>query len=106
MDALARVGLAELADKLPEELSGGQGQRVAMARAMAVRPQLLLADEPTGQLDRSTGKALIDCLLEWLAGSRSALVIATHDPAVAERMAAVWLMDHGRLSSPTAGGER
>jgi predicted ABC-type transport system involved in lysophospholipase L1 biosynthesis ATPase subunit len=106
MDALARVGLAELADKLPEELSGGQGQRVAMARAMAVRPQLLLADEPTGQLDRSTGKALIDCLLEWLAGSRTALVIATHDPAVAERMAAIWRMDHGWLSSPIGGGER
>ena len=106
MDALARVGLAELAEKLPEELSGGQGQRVAMARAMAVRPQLLLADEPTGQLDRSAGKALIDCLLEWLAGSRTALVVATHDPAVAERMAAVWRMDHGRLSSPIAGDER
>jgi predicted ABC-type transport system involved in lysophospholipase L1 biosynthesis ATPase subunit len=99
MDALTRVGLAGLAEKLPEELSGGQGQRVAMARAMAARPQLLLADEPTGQLDRLTGRALIDCLLEWLADSRTALVIATHDPAVAERMAAVWRMDHGHLLS-------
>jgi ABC-type lipoprotein export system ATPase subunit len=103
MDTLARVGLAELAEKLPEELSGGQGQRAAMARAMAVRPQLFLADEPTGQLDQSTGKALIDCLLEWLAGSRTALVIATHDPAVAERMADVWRMDHGHLLSPNRG---
>jgi predicted ABC-type transport system involved in lysophospholipase L1 biosynthesis ATPase subunit len=103
MDALTRVGLAGLAEKLPEELSGGQGQRVAMARAMAARPQLLLADEPTGQLDRSTGKALIDCLLEWLAGSPVALVIATHDPVVAERMAAVWRMDHGHLLSPIGG---
>src|SRR3984893_2479309 len=106
MDALARVGLTELAQKLPEELSGGQGQRVAMARAMAVRPQLFLADEPTGQLDQSTGKALIDCLLEWLAGSRTALVIATHDAAVAERMAEVWRMDHGRLLPSIAGDER
>jgi ABC-type lipoprotein export system ATPase subunit len=106
MDALTRVGLADLAEKLPEELSGGQGQRVAMARAMAVRPQLFLADEPTGQLDQSTGKALIDCLLEWLAGSRTALVIATHDPAVAERMADVWRMDHGRLLPPIMGDER
>jgi ABC-type lipoprotein export system ATPase subunit len=106
MDALARVGLAGLAERLPEELSGGQGQRVAMARAMAMRPQLLLADEATGQLDRSTGKALIDCLLEWLAGSRTALVMATHDPAVAERMAAVWRMDHGHLSAPLAENEQ
>jgi predicted ABC-type transport system involved in lysophospholipase L1 biosynthesis ATPase subunit len=106
MDALSRVGLTELAEKLPEELSGGQGQRVAMARAMAVRPQLFLADEPTGQLDQSTGKALIDCLLEWIAGSRTALVIATHDPAVAERMEDVWRMDHGHLLPPIAGGER
>jgi ABC-type lipoprotein export system ATPase subunit len=106
MDALTRVGLAEFAKKLPEELSGGQGQRVAMARAMALRPQLFLADEPTGQLDQSTGKALIDCLLEWFAGSRTALVIATHDPAVAERMTDVWRMDHGRLLPPIVGDER
>jgi ABC-type lipoprotein export system ATPase subunit len=103
MNALTRIGLADLAEKLPEELSGGQGQRVAMARAMAVRPQLFLADEPTGQLDQSTGKALIDSLLEWLAGSRAALVIATHDPTVAERMTEVWRMDHGHLLSPIAG---
>jgi putative ABC transport system ATP-binding protein/lipoprotein-releasing system ATP-binding protein len=103
--ALAQVGLAELAEKLPEELSGGQGQRVAMARAMAVRPKLLLADEPTGQLDQSTGKALIDALLEWLSGSQTALVIATHDPAVAERMADVWRMEHGHLLSSTAGDD-
>lgn len=101
MDALDRVGLAELAEKLPQELSGGQGQRVAMARAIAARPQLLLADEPTGQLDQATGRALIDGLLGWLAGSEIALVIATHDLAIAERMDRVWRMDHGRLCSMT-----
>lgn len=106
MAALARVGLADLAEKLPEELSGGQGQRVAMARAMAARPQLLLADEPTGQLDQTTGRALIDCLLEWLLGSRTALVVATHDVTVAERMEQLWRLDHGRLSSPATGGGR
>jgi ABC-type lipoprotein export system ATPase subunit len=106
MEALDWVGLAHLAEKLPEELSGGQEQRVAMARAMAVRPQLFLADEPTGQLDQATGQALIDCLLEWLAGSRTALVVATHDPAVAERMKDIWRMDHGHLLSPTAEDER
>jgi predicted ABC-type transport system involved in lysophospholipase L1 biosynthesis ATPase subunit len=103
MDALDKVGLADLAEKLPEELSGGQGQRVAMARAMAARPQLLLADEPTGQLDQVTGRALIDSLLDWLAGSPTALVLATHDLAVAERTNQLWRMDHGRLSSPTSG---
>lgn len=99
MEALERVGLADLAEKLPEELSGGQGQRVAMARAIAARPQLLLADEPTGQLDQATGRALIDGLLSWLAGSRTALVIATHDLTIAECMDRVWRMDHGHLSA-------
>lgn len=106
MDALERVGLADLAKKLPEELSGGQGQRVAMARAMAVRPQLLLADEPTGQLDQATGRVLLDCLFEWLSGSPTAFVVATHDPAVAERMETIWRMDHGHLCFPASGGER
>lgn len=97
--ALDLVGLAGLAEKLPEELSGGQGQRVAMARAVAARPQLLLADEPTGQLDEATGLALMDGLLGWLAGSRTALVVATHDSTVAARMEQVWHMDHGHLHS-------
>lgn len=101
MEALDRVGLAGLADKLPEELSGGQGQRVAMARAMAAHPLLLLADEPTGQLDQTTGRALMDCLLEWLSGSPTALVLATHDPAVAERIGQVWHMEHGHLCTLT-----
>ena len=106
MSVLDHVGLVDLADQLPEELSGGQGQRVAMARAMAAHPQLLLADEPTGQLDQATGRALIDSLLGWLAGSRIALVIATHDPTIAERMDQVWRMEHGRLSPPVGGNAR
>jgi lipoprotein-releasing system ATP-binding protein len=106
MDALERVGLASLAGKLPEELSGGQGQRVAVARAIAGHPQLLLADEPTGQLDQAGGRALMDVLLGWLAGSQTALVIATHDLAVAERLSKVWHMDHGRLSLSDAGAAR
>jgi predicted ABC-type transport system involved in lysophospholipase L1 biosynthesis ATPase subunit len=77
-----------------------------MARAMAAHPQLLLADEPTGQLDQATGRALIDSLLGWLAGSRIALVIATHDPTIAERMDQVWRMEHGRLSPPVGGNAR
>lgn len=103
MEALDQLGLADLAEKLPEELSGGQGQRVAMARAIVAQPQLLLADEPTGQLDQSTGGSLIDWLLDRLAGSQTALVVATHDSAIAERMNRVWRMDHGRLTSPVSG---
>jgi putative ABC transport system ATP-binding protein/lipoprotein-releasing system ATP-binding protein len=103
MKALDQIGLADLAEKLPEELSGGQAMRVAMARAMAARPRLLLADEPTGQLDQATGRALIDGLFAWLAESRTALVLATHDPAVAGRMDQIWRMEHGRLCSPVGG---
>jgi lipoprotein-releasing system ATP-binding protein len=105
MAALDRLGLAALARKLPEELSGGQGQRVAVARAIVVRPKLLLADEPTGQLDQATGQELIGWLLEWLVDSRAALVLATHDPGVARRMDHVWRVEHGRLVQPP-GGER
>ena len=70
-EILVRLGLMARMRHLPAQLSGGQQQRVAIARALVGRPQLLLADEPTGQLDRATGQALIDCLLDWLAGSRS-----------------------------------
>ena len=93
--ALERIGLAGIADKLPEELSGGQTQRVAMARALAYRPALILADEPTGQLDHVTAQHLFDVLLAALAGTDTALVVATHDLSVAERMRMVWHMRHG-----------
>ncbi len=95
--ALERLELEDLAGKLPEELSGGQAQRVALARALATRPRLLLADEPTGQLDHATARRLFDVLLEALEGTGTALVVATHDPAVAERLATLWRIDHGVL---------
>jgi putative ABC transport system ATP-binding protein/lipoprotein-releasing system ATP-binding protein len=98
--ALESVGLAAIADKLPDELSGGQAQRVGLARALALRPRLVLADEPTGQLDRPTAQLAMDALLEALVGSDTALVVATHDPAVAARLDASWRLDHGRLSVP------
>jgi lipoprotein-releasing system ATP-binding protein len=97
LEALLRMDLAALADKLPEELSGGQAQRVAVARALAVRPKLILADEPTGQLDRPTAQHLFDVLLATLAGTDTALVVATHDQTLAERLDQVWHMRHGRL---------
>ncbi|WP_211454334.1 ABC transporter ATP-binding protein [Collimonas antrihumi] len=96
-DALTTFGLENLARKLPEQLSGGQMQRVAMARAIVGNPNVILADEPTGQLDGPTGRALLDALLAHLAGTQTALVIATHDPAVAERMERMWQMERGTL---------
>ena len=98
--ALAGVGLADIADKLPDELSGGQAQRVGLARAIALRPRLVLADEPTGQLDQPTAQQAMDALLHSLEGSDAALVVATHDPAVARRLNTVWRMDHGVLTLP------
>lgn len=96
---LLQLGLADLSNKLPEELSGGQAQRVAMARALIVRPKLLIADEPTGQLDTRTSMAFLDIVLDHLEETQSALVVATHDGKVAQRMRQRWTMQHGRLSS-------
>jgi lipoprotein-releasing system ATP-binding protein len=103
--ALATFGLENLARKLPEELSGGQMQRVAMARAIVGNPRVILADEPTGQLDQPTGQALLDALIAHLEGSDSALVVATHDPSVAARMDAVWRIEHGVLVEPAEARE-
>ncbi len=97
LNALERVRLTALVDKLPEELSGGQAQRVAVARALASRPQLILADEPTGQLDHPTAQYLFDVLLASLEGTDTALVVATHDMSIAERMQTIWHMQHGHL---------
>ena len=97
---LQRFGLADLAEKLPEQLSGGQAQRVAMVRAVAGNPSLLLADEPTGQLDQATASQLLDALLAYLDRGPTALVIATHDARVAARMGVIWHMFHGILEVP------
>ena len=101
MEALEKIQLEAVAHKLPEELSGGQAQRVAVARALAYRPKLILADEPTGQLDRSTAQLLFDVLLDTLEHTDTALVVATHDMSVAERLHNRWFMEHGILNVPT-----
>jgi putative ABC transport system ATP-binding protein/lipoprotein-releasing system ATP-binding protein len=98
-DALERLGLLELAAKLPEEISGGQAQRVAVARALAGEPSLILADEPAGQLDRASGAIVVDVLLAAAAHAGAALVVSTHDPTVAERLPDVWEMHSGRLTT-------
>jgi ABC-type lipoprotein export system ATPase subunit len=96
-DALARVGLAELAAKLPEELSGGQSQRVAVARVLAATPRLILADEPTGQLDHPTASGVVDVLMNAATDAGAALLVSTHDPRIAERLPNRWDIDSGRL---------
>jgi putative ABC transport system ATP-binding protein/lipoprotein-releasing system ATP-binding protein len=99
--ALERLDLLELADKLPEEISGGQAQRVAVARGLAGSPRLILADEPTGQLDRHSAAAVVDVLLEAAEHSGAALVVCTHDLAVADRLPDRWEMRSGQLTSST-----
>lgn len=83
--------------KLPEELSGGQAQRAGLARAFVGTPQLVLADEPTGQQDVATAGRVMDAILARAALDGIALMIATHDSAVAERLPARWSMRDGRL---------
>src|SRR5205085_8345012 len=80
---LERVGVAEQADKLPSALSGGEQQRIAIARALANDPPLILADEPTGNLDSSNGRHVLDLLLHVRKSRNVTLVLVTHDPAVA-----------------------
>ena len=97
LTALKDIGLDALADKLPEELSGGQAQRVAVARILAARPKLIIADEPTGQLDHPTAQGLFDVLLTVLAKTDTALVVTTHDPKIADRLQIIWKMHYGTL---------
>lgn len=102
LQALDRLEIGELARKLPEELSGGQAQRVAVARVLACRPSLILADEPTGQLDQQTGQRVVSVLLAAAEQCDAALVIATHDPAMAQRLPVRWQMVDGRLTTTSA----
>ncbi|MEW6420780.1 MAG: ABC transporter ATP-binding protein [Deinococcota bacterium] len=101
---LERLALHSLAHQLPEELSGGQAQRVAVARALVTHPRLILADEPTGQLDSATAQRLLDVLLASL-GPDVALVMATHDLHAAHRMDTLWRMQDRQLISVTHGPE-
>lgn len=102
-DAVRAVGLDGMADRMPGELSGGQAQRVAIARTLAHAPRLLIADEPTGQLDRATAQEVLDAILARSHPDQTAIVIATHDPAVAARMTTVWRMEHGHLHTEGGG---
>jgi putative ABC transport system ATP-binding protein len=94
---LEQVGLGERAHHYPVQLSGGEQQRVALARAVALDPPLLLADEPTGNLDSATGAAIIDLLFALNRERGSTLLLVTHDPALAERAERVVSLRDGRV---------
>ncbi|TNI71627.1 ABC transporter ATP-binding protein [Aeromonas media] len=101
---LEDLGLDNRADHRPAELSGGQRQRVAIARAMAMAPRLILADEPTGNLDSRSGEEVIT-LLEGLNREQGiTLMVVTHDPRLGERAGRRISMDDGRISSDSGGG--
>ncbi len=105
-DALARaraeleqMGLGERLDHYPAQLSGGEQQRVALARALSPRPSLLIADEPTGNLDEATGRAIMDLMFDPSARRGATLALVTHDPALAERCDRVIRMRSGAIEA-------
>ncbi|UQX86622.1 ABC transporter ATP-binding protein [Jatrophihabitans telluris] len=106
MESLRLLGISGLATSLPEQISGGQAQRVAIARALVSQPRLMLADEPTGQLDHATAALVLDVLLQACDALGAALVISTHDPVISARLEQRWTMSDGVLlgNSGTFGG--
>ncbi len=99
---LEAVGLGHRLTHYPAQLSGGEQQRVAIARATAPRPPLIFADEPTGNLDATTGAGIVELLFARRAETGATLVIITHDPALAERCERVITLADGRIASDTA----
>ena len=104
--ALARVGLGHRLGHYPGQLSGGEQQRVAIARAMVAGPVLLLADEPTGNLDGATGRVVIDCLFEEHARLGSGLLLITHEPSLAARCDRQLQLEDGRIVGERASPPR
>ncbi len=98
-EALDRVGLTARAKHYPKQLSGGEQQRIAIARAYAPQPAVLFADEPTGNLDQATGEHIIELLLALRQDAGAALVLVTHDPRLAERCDRRLHMDEGHLET-------
>lgn len=98
-----RLGLSDMLHRYPEELSGGQQQRVAIARALAHSPALILADEPTGNLDEATGDAVLELLLELVADTGAALMMVTHSTRLAGRLDRRLHLSRGRLVAVGSG---
>lgn len=98
-EMLDKVGLSHRYDHFPDKLSRGESQRVAIARVLVMKPEVLLADEPTGSLDVKTGREVIDLIFNLVREENIALVMATHDPKVAERCEKILFMDAGVLST-------
>jgi putative ABC transport system ATP-binding protein len=96
-DILQRVGLGERLEHYPRQLSGGEQQRVAIARAFVVKPSVLFADEPTGNLDTETGRSVADLLFELNQTSGTTLVVVTHDEKLAARCSKILRLAEGRL---------
>jgi ABC-type lipoprotein export system ATPase subunit len=105
VELLGRVGLDTRADDLPEQLSGGEQQRVAACAALAHRPAILFADEPAGELDAATAASVYELLAELAADARTTLVVVSHDPGAADLADRVVHIRDGRVSSEAAGGE-
>jgi putative ABC transport system ATP-binding protein len=101
-ELIERLGLGGLLKRYPEQLSGGQQQRVAIGRALATKPSLLLADEPTGNLDGETGKQVIDLLFALHAERGTTLLLITHDQALAERCDRIIHLRDGQIDGATA----
>lgn len=93
-----RLGLAGLGDRYPEQLSGGQQQRVAVGRTLAARPEIVLADEPTGNLDQATGDAMLDLALDLISETGCALLLVTHSARLASRLDRCVTLDKGRIA--------
>ena len=104
--ALDSVGLGHRKTHLPDQMSGGEQQRVAIARAIAPRPRILLADEPTGNLDSGTSERVISTLFEATKAAGAALVLVTHDAALAEQCERVLTIEDGRIVQDRASSSR
>ena len=106
LELLAQVGLAERAHHYPTQLSGGEQQRVALARAFAPRPSILLADEPTGNLDSENGAMVLGILADLQRAHQTTVVMVTHDPSITERVERVVRLQDGRVVADGRGAPR
>lgn len=103
-ELLVKLGLGDLAKRRPSELSGGERQRVAFARALFAKPDIILADEPTGNLDVRASRAICDLLRELNGSERSAILLVTHDPTVASVASRVCFLRDGKIAASAATG--